>query len=172
LVYKSASGSYFEYILVSLRFNDVFILVESIYNSDRVHFDKVKAFLDLLALASLDYDQLIVLGDFNIEILRDPGGPTFRMYYDILDSLSISYFLVPPVVTRRVSGTCIDHVLTKLPEKVASFGPRFSLTLSDHCFLSFSYCLRPPPPVDRIVSFKNVSCVDVDFLAFQVGLLN
>jgi hypothetical protein len=69
MVYKSASGSYFEYILVSLRFNDVSILVGSIYNPDRLHFYGVRAFLDLLALVSLDYDHFIVLGDFNIDIL-------------------------------------------------------------------------------------------------------
>jgi hypothetical protein len=44
LVYKSASGSYFEYILVSLRFNDVSILGGSIYNPDRFHFYGVRAF--------------------------------------------------------------------------------------------------------------------------------
>jgi hypothetical protein len=92
------------------RFNDVSILVGSIYNPDRLHFDKVNfdkvKFLELLALASLDYDHLIVLGDFNIEILSDPGCPTFRMFCAILDSLSISYFPVPrSLFLARVSPT-------------------------------------------------------------------
>jgi hypothetical protein len=55
--------------LVSIRFNDVFILVGSIYNPARLHFDEdeVKSFLDLLALVSLDFDHhLIVSGDFNL----------------------------------------------------------------------------------------------------------
>jgi hypothetical protein len=34
LAYKSAGDSYFEYFLVSFRFNDVLILVGSIYNPD------------------------------------------------------------------------------------------------------------------------------------------
>jgi hypothetical protein len=111
--------------------------VGSIYNPDQLYFDEVRNFLDLLALGSLDYDQLIVLGDFIIDILRDSCCPTSRVYCEILDSLSISYFSVPPVVTRPISGTCIDHVLTKFPEKVALFGTRFAPALSDHCFLSF-----------------------------------
>jgi hypothetical protein len=41
------------------------------YNPDRLHFDEVKAFIDLLALVLLDYDHLIVLGDFNFNILID-----------------------------------------------------------------------------------------------------
>jgi hypothetical protein len=69
LAYKSAAGSYFEYVLISFRFNDVSVLVGFIYNPDRLHFDEVKAFLDLLALVSLNFDHLIVLGDFNFDIL-------------------------------------------------------------------------------------------------------
>jgi hypothetical protein len=99
---------------------------------------------------------LIVLGDFNFDILLDPEHSATSRYRDILDSLSISFFPVTPVVTRPVSGTCIDHVLTKFPEKVVSFGTRFSAALSEHCILTFSYCIRPPPPVDRLfVSYKD-----------------
>jgi hypothetical protein len=79
---------------------------------------------------------------------------------------------MPPVITRPASGTCIDHVLTKFPEKVVSFGTRFSSALSEHWILAFSYCIRPPPPVDRLVSYKDVNRVDADFLSYQVGLLD
>jgi hypothetical protein len=41
------------------------------------------------------------------------------------------------------------------PEKVISFGTRLFSALSDHCILTFSYCIRPPPPVDWFVSYKN-----------------
>jgi hypothetical protein len=82
------------------------------------------------------------------------------------------YFPLPPIITRPVSDMCIDHFLTMFLGKVASFGTRFSPALSDHYFMSFSYCVRPLPSVDRFVSFKDVSCVNVDFLAFQVRLLN
>jgi hypothetical protein len=101
-----------------------------------------------LALVSRDFDHLIVLGDFNFDILIDPKHSATSRYRDILDSLSISFF--PPVVTRPASGTCLDHVLTKFPVKVVSFGTRFSSALLDHCFFTFSYCVRPPllPPVD------------------------
>jgi hypothetical protein len=61
----------------------------------------VRAFLDVLALVSLDFDHLIVLGDFNFDILLDLDHPATRV-------LSISFFpAVPPVVTRPASGTCI-----------------------------------------------------------------
>jgi hypothetical protein len=112
----------------------------------------MRAFLDLLALVSLDFDHLIVLGDFNFDILLDQEHSATSRYRDIFDSLSISIFPVPPVVTRPASGTCIDHVLTKFPE--------------------VSYCIRPSPPVDRFVSYKDVNRVDADFLRYQAGLLD
>jgi hypothetical protein len=58
------------------------------YNPDRLHFDEVKAFMDLLALLSLDYDHLIVLGDFNFNILIDSWHSTTSRNCDILDFLS------------------------------------------------------------------------------------
>jgi hypothetical protein len=86
LASKSAAGSNFEYNLVSFRFNDVSILVGSIYNPDRLHFDEVRAFFDLLALVSLCFDHLIVLGDFNFHILLDPEHSATSRYCDILYS--------------------------------------------------------------------------------------
>jgi hypothetical protein len=92
LAYKSAAGSYFEYVLVSFRFNDVSILVGSIYNPS------------------------IYL--YNFDILLDPEDSATSRYCDILDSLSILFLMVPLIVTRLASGTCIDYVLTKFPEEV------------------------------------------------------
>jgi hypothetical protein len=46
----------------------------------------------------------------------------------------MSPFPVPPAIIRPASGTCLDHALTKIPDKVVSFGVRFSRAISDHCF--------------------------------------
>jgi hypothetical protein len=142
-------GSYFEYVLVSFGFNDVSILVGS---PDRLNFDENKAYLDLLTLVSLDFDHLIVLEKFNFDILLDPELSATSRYPDILVSLSILFFPVQPVVTRPTSGTCIDQILTKFPEKVIllvlGFLPLWRIIL----FLAFSYCIRPLPPVDAFVS--------------------
>jgi hypothetical protein len=72
---------------------------------------------------------------------------------DILDTLPISFFPVPSVVTRLASGTCIDHVLTKFPEKVISFDTQFSSALLDND--TFSYCIRPPPLVFHFADFMS-----------------
>jgi hypothetical protein len=94
----TAAGSYFEYVLVSFRFNDVSILLGSTFNPDRLHFDEVKAFLDLLALVSLDFDHLIVLGDFNFDILLDLEHSATR---GIVTFLTLYLF--------RFSGTTRRH---------------------------------------------------------------
>jgi hypothetical protein len=83
----------------------------------------------------------------------------------------MSPFHVPPVITRpaTASGTCLDHALTKFPDV---FGVRFSWAISDHYFLSFYYCNKPHPPVDRFVSFKDVNRIDYEFLRFRLSLLD
>jgi hypothetical protein len=94
LAYKSDAGSYFEYVLVSLRFNDVSIYV-----------DEIKAFLDLLALVSLDFDHLIVLEDFNFDILFDPEHSATSRLRDIFDSLTIFF-----IGTTRRHKACFWQV--------------------------------------------------------------
>jgi hypothetical protein len=81
-------------------------------------------------------DHLIMLGDFYLDILINPGQSLTGSYSENLDSFSMSPFPVPPVITRPASGTCLclDHALTKFPDV---FGDRFSCAISDHCFLSF-----------------------------------
>jgi hypothetical protein len=80
--------------------------VAPIYNPDRLHFDEMKTFLDLLALVSLDFDHLIVLRDFNFDILLDPENFVTSRYRDILDSLV--YFVFSG--TTRRQKACFWHV--------------------------------------------------------------
>jgi hypothetical protein len=44
----------------------------------------------------------------------------------LLNSVSFSSLSISPVVTRVASGSCIDHVLTKLPSKMVDFCPFFA----------------------------------------------
>jgi hypothetical protein len=55
---------------------------------------------------------------------------------------------------------------------LVTFGVSFSRTISDHCFLSFSYVIKPPPPVDRFLSLKDVNRFDYEFLRFRISLLD
>jgi exonuclease III len=93
LVKKSIDGAFVEYILVSLDLNGVSVLVGSVYSPDRLHFPEMEEFLAELSLLSLDYDHLIVLGDFNIDLLHPEHNVT-QQYTELLLSLSISSF--PP----------------------------------------------------------------------------
>jgi hypothetical protein len=72
-VEKSRAGAYFEFVLVSLRFVGVVVLVGSVYNPGRLNFGEFEAFLFRLSVLSLEYDHLIVLGYFNLDILINPG---------------------------------------------------------------------------------------------------
>jgi hypothetical protein len=45
LVEESKAGTYFEYVLVSLRYGGVFVLLGSVYNPGRLNFGEVEASL-------------------------------------------------------------------------------------------------------------------------------
>jgi hypothetical protein len=90
LVEKSRAGAYSEFVLVSLRCAGVSVLVGSVYN-----FGEVEAFLSHLSVLSLEYDHLIVLGNFNLDILIKSVQSLTARYREILDSFSMSPFLIP-----------------------------------------------------------------------------
>jgi Reverse transcriptase (RNA-dependent DNA polymerase) len=171
LVKKSIDGAIIEFILVSLDLNGVSVLVGSVYSPDRRHFPEMEVFLAELSTISLDYDHLIVLGDFNIDLMNPEQNIT-RQYAELLLSLSISSFPAAPVVTRPASSACLDHVLTKFPEKISNLGIGFRRALSDHSFLTFSYNVKPPPPVDRFIFVRDVNRVDLDQLAEETNRLD
>jgi hypothetical protein len=39
-------------------------------------------------------------------------------------------------------------------------------------FLSFYFCIKPSPQVDRFVSFKDVNRIDYEFLRFSISFLD
>jgi hypothetical protein len=171
MVKKSIDEAIIEYILVSLDLNGVSVLVGSVYCPDSRHFPEMAEFIAELSTISMDFDHLIVLGDFNIDLMQS-GQSITKQYSELLLSLSISSFPTLLGITRPASGSCLDHVLTKFPDKVASFGVGFRRALSDHAFLAFSYCVKLPPPVDRFVYVKDVNRVDPDHLAGEIGRLD
>jgi hypothetical protein len=67
-------------VLVLLRFADVSVLVGFVYNPGRLNFDGVEACLSLLSVFSLEYDHLIVLRDFNPDILINLGQSLTARY--------------------------------------------------------------------------------------------
>jgi Reverse transcriptase (RNA-dependent DNA polymerase) len=175
LVGKSKPGATVEYVLVSLRFTGVSVLVGSVYNPRGGSVvDDVEIFLNFLCVESLKYDHCIIAGDFNIDILK-PNQPDVVKYLDVLQSFSFSPFPVNPEVTRpnyvTGIGSCIDHIITKFPEKVAIFDVSPS-ALSDHNSLSMSYCVKPPAPLDDYKWIKDLNLMDIDFLRNQISLLN
>lgn len=171
LVKKSIDGASIEFILVSLDLNGVSVLVGSVYSPDRRHFPEMEEFLAELARISLDFDHLIVLGDFNIDLLHPEHNIT-KQYSELLLSLSISSFPCHPIVTRPASSSCLDHVLTKFPDKISGFGVDFRRALSDHGFISFSYCVKPPPPIDRFIFIKDVKLMNQEHLVQEVNRLD
>jgi hypothetical protein len=175
LVGKSKPGAIVEYVLVSLRFAGVSVLVCSVYNpKGGSAIEDVVNFLNFVCIESLNFDHLLILGDFNIDLLK-PIQPDVARYLSTIESFSTSPFPANPEITRpnhiTGSGSCIDHVITKFPDKVASFEITPS-ALSDHCSLSLSYCVKPPPPVDRFVTVRDLNLINIEFLQDQISLLN
>jgi hypothetical protein len=85
-----------ELVCPGLRFAGVFVLVGSVYNPGRLNFGEVEVFLSRLSVFSLEYDHLSVLGDFNLDILINPGQSLTARYREILNSfLNVSVSCSP-----------------------------------------------------------------------------
>jgi hypothetical protein len=58
------------------------------------------------------YDEVFILGDFNVDLL-DPGHVLIETFYDLLETFIIYNVAILP--TRRVSGKLLDLFLVFVP---------------------------------------------------------
>lgn len=155
LTYKQLSTDFyssFEILLFELG-NPRPTLVGVIYRPPKYNKDFIQDFSTFLARIIPSYDQILIVGDFNIHVCC-PHNQLAKDFLNLIDSFSLIQHVLDPT---RVQGHTLDLVL--------SFGlPIFNLEISDaifsdHCPLVFnillSHChLKPTSSTRRYRVFK------------------
>ena len=107
-------------------------IVESIYKHPLLPLDDFNKLLEpLLNKISKENEQILLLGDFNINLLNSSSDPSILSYLNNLGS----HFLIPniflPTCITDHSMTLIDNIFSSITER-RSFSGNLLYSISDH----------------------------------------
>ena len=112
----------------------------------------------MLLNASQRFENLVILGDLNCDILRPDKGPREgRALMDLMIEYNLTNLIREPTRVTATSSTLIDVILTNRPRSFLTSGT-LDLGLSDHHLVyavSRSHCHRTNPITVEKRTFKN-----------------
>lgn len=106
--------------------------------------------LDLLA-----YKSCVILGDFNIDLLKASDSLPLELL-GIMSGLGLSQLVGEPTRSTASSSSLIDHVYVSGREMVHDLAVGTPLASSDHFSISFSIELPKPRPCQRAGRFGSI----------------
>ena len=147
-------------IFVEIQVRNNKILVGVIYKSPKTRYGIFSEIEEILAFITTKYTNVILLGDYNINMLD-------KNAYDVkfLDSHIIQPFALEQIVTQptRITSTTrtlLDLILVSSPQNVKTTGVADFPGISDHCMVFMSYSLKRPKFAPKKIirrDFRNFS---------------
>lgn len=108
------------------------------------------------------YADIIVLGDWNINALKDT--PDRRHMFDMLETCTLSLLPLQPTHHLPDSSSSIDHIIVSQRQKAISFGQIPVTQISKHDLIYMSYSLRVPKYQPFKLTFRNFKHCNFDQL--------
>ena len=128
------------------------LLVGYVYKNSAERIDWYERFNDMMDSVSNDYSEIIILGDFNINLLEKHD-----MWKDLFESCDLKQLVDTPTRVTLQTKTLIDHIYVNNPQNVIECSvPVYGL--SDHFPICLTWSKRGtkiPRCVHKSVSFRN-----------------
>ena len=148
-----------EILFTEVEINKNKIAIGTIYKSPRSSYGVYAEIQEILAFITTKYNHVILLGDFNIDLLKnDRPSEFFRNV--ILQPLSLHQVIREPTRITETTATNIDHIFVTSPDSVKFSGVVDFPGISDHCLIYMAYSLKRP-------KFQPTTVVRRDFKNFE-----
>lgn len=125
-----------EYILIEIKLNDEKILFGFFYNPPQV--DCCTVLNEKLSSISNQYDNIILMGDFNTNLLNINSEKSMR-FQRFLNNLSLECIGSEPTHFHRTGASQIDLMLTNCRNKILKFNQVSVPFMSNHDLIFVSY---------------------------------
>ena len=136
------------------------ILIGVIYKSPKEYFTAYGDILEILAFMTSKYNNVVLLGDYNIDQLK-PETASYKYFKNtILEPLALQQFVKEPTRITKDTSTLIDLVLSNTINNIKHTGVVDIPGISDHCMVYLAFALKRPkfkPKVIRRRDFRNFS---------------
>lgn len=142
------------------------ILIVCIYRPNSQPLADVDQFLEklrtILERCTLEKAELILVGDFNLDILS--SSPDVQEFISLLESFNLKFKNFQP--TRPVSGTCLDNIITPLAGQTSVI----EYHISDHSALKFTTAFNHKQK-DRTVKRRIINDESTKLFLEELSLL-
>ncbi|KAK9679747.1 Endonuclease-reverse transcriptase [Popillia japonica] len=161
----------FEYLLVRITVNGIGVTVGVVYrppSSDTTLF--IESFENLLSDIIVDTDEIVILGDFNINLL-DLHNKHCSLFHNMCDTLGIKQIINDPTRESASSSSLIDLILLFSRLDVHACGVKHELTISDHFLTYVQLKLSLPVHRPHYHTFRDFYNFDSDSFAVDLQSL-
>lgn len=148
-----------EVLFTEVEINGNKVAVGVIYKSPKTTYRIYAEIQEILAFITTKYSHVILLGDFNINLLiNDIESDFFKNV--IMQPFDLHQVIREPTRITSTTATNIDHILVTNNENVKASGVVDFPGISDHCLIFMSYSLKRP-------KFSPTKVVRRDFKNFN-----
>ena len=146
-----------EMLFAEVEINKNMIAVGVIYKSPKEDYKIYADIQEILAFITTKYKHVILMGDFNIDLLKNNRESEFFKNV-ILQPFSLHQIINKPTRITKKTSTLIDHIFVTERDSVKCSGVADFPGISDHCLIYMSYSLqRPKYKPEKVLrrNFKN-----------------
>lgn len=163
IILKSDPGSLVEFIFVEIRLSCTKVLLGAVYNPPP-SYNKISILEDALSSITPYYENIIVCGDLNINLLR-PSQERHRLT-SILSSFSLSCLDFGATCHSPIAheSSLIDYMIVNDTDKISDHGQLPVPLISEHDLLFLRFQVGPKTHVPSEIVFRNFNRVDQDSL--------
>ena len=148
-----------ELIFIEVEINKIKMAIGVIYKSPGTSYGIYSEIQEILAFITTKYSHVILMGDFNIDLLKDDRPSQFFREV-IMAPFNLHQIIKEPTRITENTATSIDHFLVTNPDQVKISGVVDFPGISDHCLIYMAYNLKRQ-------KFKPTKVIRRDFSNFD-----
>lgn len=142
-------------------------LLATVYRPPNIGY--ITDFQDILENLLPRYDHVVIMGDFNTNLL-DTNENSTKQLTNIFKSCNMTILNSNATHHVGTSHTCLDLMITSNPDKILTYGQLSAPGLSNHDLIYAAYSLKCPKYKPKIVTYRDFK--NIDFNTFMTDAYN
>ena len=135
----------------------------------------IDEFIPFLATLGNNNRDVVIAGDFNINLLKIHKKPLFSDYFDAITAISFLPKITLPTRFSDHNGTLIDNFLCKLSNRISQASAGILMSrISDHLpyFISLEYITIKKIKIPKFIQTTNQSATNIANFKHEICIAN
>ena len=135
----------------------------------------IDEFIPFLATLGNNNRDVVIAGDFNINLLKIHEKPIFSDYFDAITAISFLPKITLPTRFSDHNGTLIDNFLCKLSNRISQASAGILMSrISDHLpyFISLDYITIKKIKIPKCIQITNQSATNIANFKHEICIAN